>query len=132
MEENKNLEENVSKKVSEQAIVTEEVKAEEVKEKEEEYYFTAAELRKQKKKAEKRRKQVEKEEKLRKRNIGRMYNCSAVIAVFAGLLQILMGFGKEDGMNNIMLGVSFICFGYFFYTMGKKAVKEMKKQMENR
>lgn len=131
MEENKNLEETLSEEVSKEEIVTEQVTAEKVEEKEE-YYFTAAELRKQKKRAEKRIKQAEKEEKLRKRNIGRMYNCSAVIAVFAGILQILMGFGKEDGMNSIMLGVSFICFGYFFYTMGKKAVKEMKKQMENR
>lgn len=127
MEENKKLEENLSEEVSEE-VVTEAIETEQ----EDEYYFTAAELRKQKKRAEKRRKQVEKEEKIRKRNIGRMYNCSAVIAVFAGILQIIMGFGQEDGMNSIMLGVSFICFGYFFYTMGKKAVKEMKRQMENR
>ena len=98
----------------------------------EEYYFTAAELKKQQKRAEKRKKQVEKEEKLRKRNVGRMYRSSAVIAVFAGIMQIIMGLPKEDGMTNIMLGATFICCGYLFYTMGNKFDKDKKKQEENR
>ncbi len=99
---------------------------------EEEYYFTAAELRKQKKRQEQRLKRVAKEEKYRNRNLGRMYKSSAAIAVFAGIMQIIMGLPKEDGMTNIMLGVTFICCGYLFYSMGDKADRDKKKQEENR
>ncbi len=99
---------------------------------ESEYYFTAAELRKQQKRSQKRKRQVEKEEKLRNRNVSRMYKSSAVVAVFAGIMQIMMGLPREDGMTNIMLGATFICCGYLFYTMGAKVDREKKKQEENR
>lgn len=140
MKENKNLKDILSKVETLNEEVVEETNEEQVgevttegtEEKEEEYYFTAAELRKQQKRAEKRRKQVEKEEKLRKRNVGRMYRSSAIIAVFAGIMQIIMGLPKEDGMTNIMLGATFICCGYLFYTMGNKFDRDKKKQEENR
>ena len=123
MEENKNLEENVSEEVNEEAL---EEKVEE------EYYFTAADLKKQQKRREKRLKRVAKEEKYRNRNVARMYKSSAVIAVFAGIMQIIMGLPREDGMNNIMLGATFICCGYLFYTMGQRAERDKKRQEENR
>ncbi len=119
--------EETGEKMEEEAFTEDETT-----DKKEEYYFTAAELKKQQKRAEKRRKQVEKEEKLRKRNVGRMYRSSALIAVFAGIMQIIMGLPKEDGMTNIMLGATFICCGYLFYTMGNKFDKDKKKQEENR
>lgn len=132
MEENKTME----KKLSEEEIaeVREDVKESEKnsEEEKEEYYFTAADLRKQKKRQEQRLKRVEKEEKYRKRNVGRMYRSSAVIAIFAGIMQILIGFSKEDGMTNLMFGATFICCGYLFYSMGNKADKDKKKQEENR
>lgn len=125
-----NLEEySVEEPAEKEEIHTED---ETTEKKEEEYYFTAAELKKQQKRAEKRKKQVEKEEKLRKRNVGRMYRSSAIIAVFAGIMQIIMGLPKEDGMTNIMLGATFICCGYLFYTMGNKFDRDKKKQEENR
>ena len=130
MEENKNLEDNLSKKAeveetviqddsaNNQQIVDDNVEFEFIQlhdeDKEEEYYFTAADLRKQKKRQEQRLKRVAKEEKYRKRNLGRMYRSSAAIAVFAGIMQIIMGLPKEDGMTNIMLGATFICCGYLF------------------
>lgn len=134
MKENKKLEENKTENEEivesiEEALTSEE---NEDKQQEEEYYFTAADLRKQKKRQEQRLKRVAKEEKYRNRNVGRMYRSSAVIAVFAGIMQIIMGLPKEDGMSNIMLGASFICFGYLFYSMGAKADKDKKKQQENR
>lgn len=146
MEEEKRLEEGLSEKIedSEQKELNDNIKEETSNEdisnkkesdagkKEEEYYFTAADLRKQKKRAEQRKKRMEKEAKLRNRNVGRMYKSSAIIAVFAGIMQIIMGLPKEDGMTNIMLGATFICFGYLFYNMGTKADKEKKKQEENR
>ncbi len=125
MEENKNLEDLTLEESKEITDVNSE-------EKEEEYYFTAADLRKQKKRQEQRLKRVAKEEKYRKRNLGRMYRSSAAIAVFAGIMQIIMGLPKEDGMTNITLGLTFICCGYLFYTMGGKADKEKKKLEENR
>lgn len=133
MEENKNLEENLSEELAKEEIV-EDVKdiEESVEKEEEEYYFTAAELRKQKKRQEQRLKRVAKEEKYRNRNLGRMYRSSAAIAVFAGIMQIIMGLPKEDGITNIMLGATFICCGYLFYSMGAKADREKKKQEENR
>ena len=139
MEDNKTFEEELeTENVQEDALVEttkediSQVTENETSEKEEEYYFTAAELRKQKKRAQQRKKRMEKEEKLRNRNVGRMYKSSAVIAVFAGIMQIIMGLPKEDGMTNIMLGATFICFGYLFYNMGTKADREKKKQEENR
>lgn len=148
MEENKNLEEKQSEEVTvdeamEEAVLEENstteanmddesTKEESSEEKEEEYYFTAAELRKQQKRREKRLKRVAKEEKYRNRNVARMYKSSAVIAVFAGIMQIIMGLPREDGMTNIMLGATFICFGYLFYSMGQKADKDKKRQEENR
>lgn len=130
MQENKELDKDTIEEISEK---TADENVENVQEQEEsEYYFTAADLRKQQKRAEKRRKQVEKEEKLRKRNVSRMYKSSAVIAVFAGIMQIIMGLPKEDGMTNIMLGATFICCGYLFYTMGVKVDKDKKKEEENR
>ena len=77
-------------------------------------------------KAEQRKKRVEKEEKLRKRNVVRMYHISAAVAVIAGVMQILMGLSVEDGMTNITFGATFICCGYLFYSMGKKAEKDKK------
>ncbi len=141
MEENKVLEEELDteyENLQEDSLVkaakeeNSQVIENDTSEKEEEYYFTAAELRKQKKRAEQRKKRMEKEEKLRNRNVGRMYKSSAVIAVFAGIMQIIIGLPKEDGMTNIMLGATFICFGYLFYNMGTKADREKKKQEENR
>lgn len=136
MEENKNLEENVSEEeivAKEEALLSNvEITEDKDEEQEEEYYFTAADLRKQKKRQEQRLKRVAKEEKYRNRNLGRMYRSSAAIAVFAGIMQIIMGLPKEDGMTNIMLGLTFICCGYLFYNMGAKADKEKKKQQENR
>lgn len=148
MVDNKNLEENLSQEKNElkdnievnEDIIEDNIEnvslnqSDEIsnEEKEEEYYFTAADLRKQKKRQEQRLKRVAKEEKYRKRNVGRMYRSSAVIAVFAGIMQIIMGLPKEDGMTNIMLGATFICCGYLFYSMGAKADKDKKKQEENR
>ncbi len=128
MQDNKELDKEM---IEENEVADEIVENEEEKE-ESEYYFTAAELRKQQKRAEKRKKQVEKEEKLRKRNVSRMYKSSALIAVFAGIMQIIMGLPREDGMTNIMLGATFICCGYLFYTMGAKVDRDKKKQEENR
>lgn len=137
MEDNMNLEENIVENEeivssTEENDISEEIKNADNAEQEEEYYFTADELRKQKKRQEQRLKRVAKEEKYRNRNLGRMYRSSAAIAVFAGIMQIIMGLPKEDGITNIMLGATFICCGYLFYTMGAKADREKKKKEENR
>lgn len=75
-------------------------------------------LKKQIRKREKRKK---KEEKRKARNDKKRYQISGIVAVVAGVIEVLSGFGKQHGSGtNLVLGSTFICLGYLYYTMGKK------------
>ncbi|MCM1497112.1 MAG: DUF308 domain-containing protein [Clostridium sp.] len=52
-------------------------------------------------------------------NSGKKCRIGGIVAAVAGVLEIYFGFSSANA-TTMVIGLSFICAGYFYYNMGKR------------
>lgn len=62
-----------------------------------------------------------KQQKIREQEInsGKKCRIGGIVAAVAGILEIYFGFSAGN-VTTMVIGLSFICAGYFYYNMGKR------------
>lgn len=94
----------------------EETQLESLKEEQEEEKDNLDDLREQARlKAQKRQQKIREQE----INSGKKCRIGGIIAAIAGVLEIYFGFSSANA-TTMVIGLSFICAGYFYYNMGKR------------
>lgn len=84
-----------------------------------------ADLEKMKREIRKREKRKKKAEKIKARDDKKRYRISGVVAIVAGVIEVLWGLVRQSGSGtNLVLGSTFICLGYLYYKMGKREDNE--------
>lgn len=56
---------------------------------------------------------------------GKKCRISGIVAAIAGGIELLAGL-LGNNSNNLVLGLAFLCIGYFYYNLGKKFDKKKK------
>lgn len=54
---------------------------------------------------------------------GKKCRISGIVAAVAGGIELLAGLASGNS-NNLVLGLAFLCIGYFYYNLGKKFDKK--------
>lgn len=83
------------------------------------------ELREQLRK--KQEKKLKRMEKTKNRDDEKRLKISGIVAAIAGILEIFAGLNTGSSMQ-ICIGITFICCGYFFFNLGKRAQREKEKR----
>lgn len=64
-----------------------------------------------------------KKKKQKNRDDAKRYKIAGVVAVIAGIIELISALLASSGMD-LIFGLTFCCLGYLFYNMGKRAAEK--------